>query len=99
FYAGAVAAATTFGAFMGTVLGGEGQHIDLSLFEIAVGNQDRAAQANLNYQYTGVIPARIGGDYGTTLVPAAVYPCADGHVQFFTTQPHWERICRMMDRP
>lgn len=99
FYAGAVAAASTFGAFMGVVFGGEGQHVDLSLFEIAVGNQDRAAQANTNYGYTGVIPARLGGDYGTTLVPAAVYPCADGHVQFFTTQPHWERVCRMMDRP
>lgn len=99
FYAGAVAATATFGAFMGVVLGGEGQHLDLSLFEISVGNQDRAAQAHTNYQYTGVIPPRRGGDYGTTLVPSAVYPCLDGHVQFFTTQPHWDRACRMIDRP
>jgi crotonobetainyl-CoA:carnitine CoA-transferase CaiB-like acyl-CoA transferase len=99
FYAGAIAASATFGAFMGVVLGGEGQYLDLSLFEIAVGNQDRATQANTNYQYTGVIPVRQGGDYGRTLVPSAVYPCADGHVQFFTTQPHWDRICRMIDRP
>jgi crotonobetainyl-CoA:carnitine CoA-transferase CaiB-like acyl-CoA transferase len=99
FYAGALAAGATMGAFMGTVFGGEGQYLVLALFEVAVGNQDRAAQWHTNYQYTGVIPPRRGGDYGTTLVPSAVYPCADGHVQFFTTQPHWERICRMIDRP
>jgi crotonobetainyl-CoA:carnitine CoA-transferase CaiB-like acyl-CoA transferase len=99
FYAGALCAGATMGAFMGTVLGGEGQHLDLSLFEISAGNQDRATQAHTNYQYTGVIPPRRGGDYGTTLVPSGVFPCADGHVQFFTTQPLWDRICRMIERP
>ncbi len=99
FFAGNLAAAATMGAFMGTVFGGEGQHLDLALFEIAVGNQDRAAQANTNYQYTGVIPPRRGGDSGITLVPAGVFPCADGHVQFFTTQPLWDRACRMIERP
>jgi formyl-CoA transferase len=99
FFAGALCAGATMGAFMGTVFGGEGQHLDLSLQEMSAGNQDRAAQANTNYQYTGFIPPRRGGDYGTTLVPSGVFPCADGHVQFFTTQPHWERICRMIERP
>src|SRR5690606_26938330 len=53
FYAGMVSATATMGAFYGLGNGGEGQHLDLSLFEIQVGNQDRSVQGLMMYQYTG----------------------------------------------
>ena len=101
FYAGMVCATATMGAFLGATAGGEGQHLDLSLFEIIVANQDRAVQTQMMYQYTGAVAGRAGGGLGLgrNLLPVGVYPTADGYVQFFTLQPHWERICRMVDRP
>ncbi|HLF72432.1 MAG TPA: CoA transferase [Dehalococcoidia bacterium] len=102
-YAGMVCATATMGAFLDAAATGEGQHVDLSLQEIIVGNQDRAVQGHMIYQYTGGaqgFAARAGaGSPGRNLLPAGVYPTADGYVQFFTLQPHWERICRMIERP
>jgi crotonobetainyl-CoA:carnitine CoA-transferase CaiB-like acyl-CoA transferase len=112
FYAGMVSATATMGAFYGvgphlnSLPEGEGenvgQHVDLSLFEIQVGNQDRAVQGQMMYQYTGGLagPVRTGGgSAGRNILPAGVYPAADGYVQFFTLAPHWDRICRVIDRP
>ncbi len=53
FFAGMVSATATMGAFFGAGAGLEGQHVDLSLFEIQVGNQDRSVQGMMMYQYTG----------------------------------------------
>lgn len=103
FYAGMVCAQATLGAFLGAVATGEGQQLDLSLFEIIVANQDRAVQAHMMYQYIGDKGGGWvrsgGGSPGRTLLPTGVYPTADGYVQFFTLQPYWDRICRMIDRP
>lgn len=102
-YAGMVSAAATMGAFMGAVTTGAGQHVDLSLMEIMAGNQDRAVQGHMMYQYAGNSRggwARTGGgSMGRNILPVGVYPCADGYVQFFTLQPLWDRVCRMIDRP
>jgi len=101
-YAGMVAATAAMGAFMGAVASGEGQHVDLSLMEIQAGNQDRCVQAQMMYQYVGVPEGGWtrtgGGSQGRNLLPVGVYPCADGYVQFFTLQPLWDRVWRMMDR-
>ena len=105
FFAGMVSATATMGAFYGAVNDGEGQHVDLSLFEIQVGNQDRSVQGMMMYQYTGGSfvgtgpPRTGGGSSGRNLLPAGVYPVADGYVQFFTLAPHWDRICRLIERP
>jgi crotonobetainyl-CoA:carnitine CoA-transferase CaiB-like acyl-CoA transferase len=99
FFAGMVAATATIGAFIGAQATGAGQQLDLSLFEIMVGNQDRGVQALMMYQYTGTSLGRLAPGAGRNILPAGVYPTADGYVQFFTLQPHWERICRMIDRP
>jgi crotonobetainyl-CoA:carnitine CoA-transferase CaiB-like acyl-CoA transferase len=102
-YAGMVSATATLGAFMGAVNHGIGQHVDLALMEIQAGNQDRAVQGHMMYQYLGRPNggwARAGGgSMGRTLLPVGVYPCADGYVQFFTLQPLWDRVCKMIDRP
>jgi crotonobetainyl-CoA:carnitine CoA-transferase CaiB-like acyl-CoA transferase len=100
FYAGMVCATATMGAFMGASLTGEGQHVDMSLMEIMVANQDRAVQGHMIYQYTGPGPGRTGaGNPGRTIVPVGVYPTLDGYVQFFALTPRWDRICAMIDRP
>src|SRR4029450_3530292 len=54
FFAGMVCATATMGAFLGSKVHGLGQHLDLSLFEIMVGSQDRAVQAHTTFQYPGV---------------------------------------------
>lgn len=102
-YAGMVCAAAVMGAFMGAQVHGTGQHLDLALMEIQAGNQDRAVQGQMIYQYIGSAnrgPARTGGgSIGRFLSPVGVYPCADGYVQFFTLAPLWSRVCKMIDRP
>jgi crotonobetainyl-CoA:carnitine CoA-transferase CaiB-like acyl-CoA transferase len=100
FYAGMVCATATMGAFMGASATGVGQHVDMSLMEIMVANQDRAVQGHMIYQYTGPGAGRTGGGSpGRTIVPVGVYPTMDGYVQFFALTPRWDRICAMIDRP
>jgi crotonobetainyl-CoA:carnitine CoA-transferase CaiB-like acyl-CoA transferase len=101
-YAGMVSATATMGAFMGADASGEGQYVDLALMEIQAANQDRAVQGHMIYQYvggpTGGWSRSGGGSQGRNLLPVGVYPCADGYVQFFTLQPLWDRVCKMIDR-
>lgn len=99
FYAGMVAATATMGAYLGAQADGRGQHIDLSLFEIMAGNQDRAVQGFTVFQYAGTMAVRTGGTGGRTILPSGVYPCADGYVQMFYLTPVWDRFCRMIGRP
>jgi crotonobetainyl-CoA:carnitine CoA-transferase CaiB-like acyl-CoA transferase len=100
-YAGNVCATATMGAFFGAMYDGAGQHIDMSLMDMMVANQDRAVQGHMMYAYTGVPNVRTGGAGapGRNILPTGVYPTADGYVQLFTLQPHWDRICRLIDRP
>jgi len=100
FYAGKVIAAAVMGALFGASRTGAGQHLDLALFEIMVGNQDRGAQANTIYKYNGNVPYRRGADSVRNILPVGVYPASDGYVQLFALQPRvWDRVCRMIDRP
>jgi crotonobetainyl-CoA:carnitine CoA-transferase CaiB-like acyl-CoA transferase len=100
FFAGMVSATATMGAYIERLNSGSGQHVDLSIMEIMVGNQDRAVQGHMMYRYIGPGErARAGGPgAGRNILPTGVYPTADGYVQFFSLQPHWDRICRMIGR-
>jgi crotonobetainyl-CoA:carnitine CoA-transferase CaiB-like acyl-CoA transferase len=98
-FAGMVSATATMGAYMGSVLQGIGQHVDLSLFEIMTGSQDRAVQGHATYQFTGNLPQRAGGGAGRNILPNGAYPCADGYVQMFAMRPVWKEACLMVDRP
>jgi crotonobetainyl-CoA:carnitine CoA-transferase CaiB-like acyl-CoA transferase len=98
FFAGMITATATMGAYLGAQAHGAGQHVDLSLFEMIAGNQDRAVQAHTVFQYAGTIAQRAGGGGGRNVLPSGVYPVADGYVQFFALQPIWDRFCRMIDR-
>jgi crotonobetainyl-CoA:carnitine CoA-transferase CaiB-like acyl-CoA transferase len=99
FFCGMVSATATLGAYLGNVFKGVAQHVDLSLFELMAGNQDRTVQAHATYQYTGVVNKRVGGGTGRNILPNGAYPCADGYVQFFAMRPVWKECCLMIDRP
>jgi crotonobetainyl-CoA:carnitine CoA-transferase CaiB-like acyl-CoA transferase len=100
FFCGAVCASATMGAHLGALAGGVGQHLDLALFELQVGNQDRGVQAHTTYQYNGNEPKRATPGSGRNIMPVGIYPVADGYVHFMTLNPgYWERVCRMIGRP
>lgn len=55
-------------------VGGQGQHIDISLFDCIVGISSYQA---LNYFLSGRIPQRLGNSH-SNLVPYQVFHCSDG---------------------
>lgn len=73
---------------------GRGQHIDMSLLDVAV-----AVTANqaLNYLTTGVAPGRMGNAH-PNLTPYQVFDCADGHIIIATgNDAQYQRLCRLLD--
>lgn len=55
---------------------GQGQHLDLALFDSGVGV---LANQAMNYLLGGMVPSRLGNAH-PNIVPYQVLPCADGHV-------------------
>jgi crotonobetainyl-CoA:carnitine CoA-transferase CaiB-like acyl-CoA transferase len=75
---------------------GQGQHIDMSLFDVAT-----AVMANqaMNYLATGIAPARLGNAH-PNLVPYAVFPCVDGHLILATgNDGQFQRLCDVLQLP
>jgi crotonobetainyl-CoA:carnitine CoA-transferase CaiB-like acyl-CoA transferase len=96
FYCGTVAASATMGAFLGATFHGEGQPLDLSLFEFMTGSQDRALTMLSTWNYTGETQPR-HLEAAANLSP--ILPARDGYVQFFNLQRIWPRVCDMIGRP
>ena len=72
---------------------GEGQHIDMSLLDVAT-----AITANqaMNYLTTGVAPQRIGNAH-PNLVPYQVFECTDGWIIIATgNDSQYRRLCRLL---
>jgi crotonobetainyl-CoA:carnitine CoA-transferase CaiB-like acyl-CoA transferase len=102
FYCGMIAAGATMAAHVGSLLNGQGGHLDLSLFEMVVGSQDRAAQSHTAHQYTGrpFLVRRRPESLARSLLPGGVYPVSDGFVQFSSlAASNWFRVCNMLGRP
>ncbi len=73
---------------------GRGQHIDMSLLDVAV-----AVTANqaMNYLTTGTPPGRMGNAH-PNLTPYQVFDCADGHIIIATgNDGQYQRLCRLLD--
>lgn len=73
---------------------GQGQHIDMSLLDVAT-----AITANqaLNYLTTGVAPERIGNAH-QNLTPYQVFDCKDGWIIIATgNDGQYRRLCRLLD--
>ena len=72
---------------------GEGQQVDMALFDVAV-----AVTANqaMNYLSTGEAPQRMG-NYHPNLSPYQVFDCSDGHIIIATgNDPQYQRLCDLL---
>ena len=72
---------------------GRGQHIDMSLLDVAVAvSADRA----LNYPTTGTAPGRMGNTH-PNLTPYEGFDCSDGHIVVATgNDARYQRPCRLL---
>jgi crotonobetainyl-CoA:carnitine CoA-transferase CaiB-like acyl-CoA transferase len=87
----------TLAAFYAASLQGEGQHVDVSLFETAVGSMDRRLPNMIAHQYNGGLSTR--ESTGTMGYPYGVYPCADGYFTIVSGGANFQRAARMIGRP
>ena len=72
---------------------GRGQHIDMSLMDVAVAVTSNQA---LNYLTTGKPPQRMGNAH-VNLAPYQVFDCADGHIIIATgNDGQYQRLCRLL---
>lgn len=75
--------------------GGEGTHIDISLFDVAV---SWMSYWITNYDQSGELPERAGGE-GIGSAPNGVFPTGDGHIYIATlSEAMYERLCTVLDR-
>jgi CoA:oxalate CoA-transferase len=95
---GNVAATATLTGVLGRRRLGVGQHIDISLFEVAASSIDRRTTSLLGYQYTGE-PGYREAAGGIGVYPAGVFPCKDGYVQALVFPHVWERLLTAMEMP
>jgi len=75
---------------------GEGQHVDMALFDVAT-----AIMANqaMNYLATGTSPRRMGNAH-PNLVPYAVFPCSDGFVILAVgNDSQFVKLCGILEIP
>ncbi|WP_211263585.1 CaiB/BaiF CoA transferase family protein [Halalkalicoccus paucihalophilus] len=74
---------------------GDGTHIDISLFDVAI---SWMSYWITNYDQTGELPERAGGK-GIGSAPNGVFPTADGHIYVATlSEMMYERLCTVLDR-
>ena len=73
---------------------GQGQHIDMSLLDVAV---SVTANQAMNYLATGTPPERTG-NYHPNLTPYQVFECSDGHIIIATgNDPQYQRLCDILE--
>lgn len=76
--------------------GGDGTHIDISLFDVAV---SWMSYWITNYDQGGELPERAGGE-GIGSAPNGVFPTDDGYIYIATlSEAMYERLCTVLNRP
>ena len=89
---GFYAATGTLGAYLGSIFQGLGQHVDMSMMEALITNEEKAALL-IAYQWCGEEQPRMssyeaGYPYGT-------YPCQDGYFDMQGGAAYWDRVVDM----
>ncbi|MDL1861984.1 CoA transferase [Betaproteobacteria bacterium PRO7] len=75
---------------------GEGQHLDLALFDVMVA---MLANMNMNYLVSGKAPGRAGNAH-QNIVPYQVFAAADGHVIIAVgNDGQYAKFCEIVGRP
>lgn len=87
---GMVATSAVLGALYHKLRTGQGQHLDIALFDVAL-------LANLDigqrYLITGELPAR-AGNRSIRFAPSNAYPCRDGKILIQAgNDAQWKRLC------
>ena len=99
YQAGTIAAAATMIALFPNRANGEGQHVDVPIFESQMGTIDRRMSQLLTYQYNNEISYRMSPEEERVGFPTGIYPCLDGFFQIAGGFIFWPRVCKMIDRP
>ncbi|MBI4639320.1 MAG: CoA transferase, partial [Candidatus Tectomicrobia bacterium] len=86
---GTKAALATISAVLGVGINGEGQHVDISIFECMVGAVDSLLP---NYGYSGDVSSR-----NRAVGVGGFYRCKDGYVQVLGLR--WPRMVKMLGKP
>lgn len=92
--AGASAALAALLSYYGSLVFGQGDHIDISLFETQAASQDRRTTQLIGYQYTGETVARRPAG---TMVGQGIRPCKDGYINI-TGGHRFDELVKMIGR-
>ena len=74
---------------------GEGDHIDLSIYETQAGGKDRRQLTLLAHSYAGVISRRHETAFA---ICSGVRPCSDGYINLLGNGPRLPAVLRMIGR-
>ncbi len=95
-FTGVYAATAILAALVQRGRTGLGQHIDMSLLDVATSIMANQA---MNYLVTGKAPTKIGNSH-PNLVPYAVFDCADGWIIIAVGNDHqFQRFCDVIGLP
>jgi crotonobetainyl-CoA:carnitine CoA-transferase CaiB-like acyl-CoA transferase len=94
-HAGYVAALATAMGLHSAELRGEGEHLDVSIFEAHTHSIDLRLGRTLSYQYNGRLAGRAGV---SGAVGSGIFPCADGYFQINTGPALVSRALTMIGR-
>jgi crotonobetainyl-CoA:carnitine CoA-transferase CaiB-like acyl-CoA transferase len=92
------AAVAGMGAIYGAKWGGEGTHLDISIYESQTAGVDRRHASIIGYQFSG----RVSGRASLAAVlgyPNGVFACADGYVELTGGGQRWPNTLRMLNAP
>ncbi|MCB2128371.1 MAG: CoA transferase [Rhodobacteraceae bacterium] len=94
-FTGIYAATAILAALHQRVRTGEGQHIDMALFDVATSVMANQA---MNYLASGVAPMRMGNAH-PNIVPYSVFDCSDGWIIVATgNDGQYRRLCALLGR-
>ncbi len=94
--AGSVAAFGIVAAVLRVEAGGEGDHIDVSIYETQAGTRDRRTSSLTSYFYQGSTSKRVLGGFS---LASGVRPAADGHFNLIATgAPRLNQFVEMIGR-
>ena len=94
--AGLIAATATMAALFAREARGEGEHVDVSIFETQAGTQDRRAPQVMTAQFVNqVFPRRVPG----STLGSGTMPCKDGYITLSGGGNRFPRMVEMLEQP
>jgi crotonobetainyl-CoA:carnitine CoA-transferase CaiB-like acyl-CoA transferase len=95
-YTGSLAAVAGLGALAHARLTGEGQFVDVAMYDAILALCERVVY---QYSYNGVVPAQQGNTH-PLLCPFDIFRSKDGHIAVAASDDkHWALLCTAMNRP